>query len=268
MSCLHYFEKYLNINSVVHRTNPSVKIIIVILYILVLVLTPSVKNIQILLFGIPVFLFILLSKVPLLYIFSRSLVIIPFSLFLSISMAFYIPGHVLMKFHILHFNAAITLEGIQELAGVLLKSYFSVLPMIVLTSTTSFPALMRGFRILYIPKTLIVIIGFMYRYITVLAEEALIMLRARDCRYFGGFSPRQIKVTGNMVAILFIRTLERSERIYSSMISRGYDGEIRTIKRDVFTWHDIIFAVVSIILILTVKVAAYQWKNMQWKFRI
>lgn len=263
MSCLHYFEKYLNINSSVHRTNPSVKIIIVIFYILIVVLTPSGENVQILLSGIPVIVFILLSKVPLLYIFSRSLVIIPFSLFLSVSMPFYIPGHVLMRFNLFHFNIAITLEGIHELAGVLLKSYFSVLSMIVLTSTTSFPALMRGFKILYLPKTLIVITGFMYRYITVLAEEALIMLRARDCRYFGHFSMRQIKVTGNMVAILFIRTLERSERIYSSMISRGYDGEIRTINRDVFTWRDIVFAVLSVILILTVKVAGYRWKNMQ-----
>ena len=263
MSCLHYFEKYLNIDSIIHRTNPSVKIIVVIFYIMVVVITPSGQNFDILLCGIPVMLFILLSKVPLLYIFSRSLVIIPFSLFLSICMIFYIPGHVLLKFNVLHFNFEITLEGIQELAGVLLKSYFSVLSMIVLTSTTSFPALMRGFRILYIPKTLIVIIGFMYRYITVLAEEVLIMLRARDCRYFGGFSFRQITVTGNMVAILFIRTLERSERIYSSMISRGYDGEIRTINRDVLRWHDIVFAVLSVILILIVKVASNQWKIMQ-----
>jgi cobalt/nickel transport system permease protein len=258
MSCLHYFEKYLNINSVVHRTNPSVKIIVVIFYIMAVVITSSGKNFEILFCGIPVILFILLSKVPLLYIFSRSLIIIPFSLFLSICMIFYIPGHVLLKFNVLHFDVNITLEGLQELTGVLLKSYFSVLSMIVLTSTTSFPALMRGFTILHIPKTLIVIIGFMYRYITVIAEEAFIMLRARDCRYFGGFSLRQIKVTGNMVAILFIKTLERSERIYSNMISRGYDGEIRTINRDLLTWQDIVFAFLSVILILTVKVAGSQ----------
>ncbi|MEQ8190724.1 MAG: cobalt ECF transporter T component CbiQ [Candidatus Eremiobacterota bacterium] len=265
MSCLHYFEKYLNINSVIHRINPAVKITIVILYILLVVITPSEKIVDILFCAIPVLIFILLSKVPLLYIFSRSLVIIPFTLFLSISMPFhYMDGyHVLMQFNIVHFDVRITEEGMRELAGVLLKSYFSVLSMIVLTSTTSFPALMRGFRILYIPKTLIVIIGFMYRYITVIAEEALIMLRARDCRYFGGFSLRQIKITGNMVAILFIRTLERSEKIYSSMLSRGYDGEIRTINRDVFTWYDIVFAVLSVILILTVKVANNQWKIMQ-----
>ena len=263
MSCLHYFEKYLNINSVIHRTNPSVKIMIVIFYIMTVVITPSGKNFEILVCGIPVLFFIILSKVPLLYIFSRSLVIIPFSLFLSICMIFYVPGHVLLKFNVLHFDFRITAEGIHELAGVLLKSYFSVLSMIVLTSTTSFPALMRGFIILHIPKTLILIIGFMYRYITVLAEEVITMLRARDCRYFGGFSLRQIRVTGNMAAILFIRTLERSERIYSSMISRGYDGEIRTIKRDLFRWQDIVFAVLSVILILMVKVTGNQWKIMQ-----
>jgi cobalt/nickel transport system permease protein len=33
-----------------------------------------------------------------------------------------------------------------------------------------------------------------------------------------------------MVGSLFLRSLERSERVYAAMLSRGYDGELRTLE--------------------------------------
>jgi len=36
-------------------------------------------------------------------------------------------------------------------------------------------------------------------------------------------------VTGGMAGSLFLRGFERSDRIYMAMVSRGYDGEVRTI---------------------------------------
>jgi cobalt/nickel transport system permease protein len=32
-------------------------------------------------------------------------------------------------------------------------------------------------------------------------------------------------VTGNMAGSLFLRSIERSERVYAAMLSRGYNGE-------------------------------------------
>jgi cobalt/nickel transport system permease protein len=32
-----------------------------------------------------------------------------------------------------------------------------------------------------------------------------------------------------MAGSLFLRSLERSDRIYNAMLSRGYDGEVRTL---------------------------------------
>ena len=38
-----------------------------------------------------------------------------------------------------------------------------------------------------------------------------------------------------MIGSLFIRSYERSERIYAAMLSRGYSGEIHTLKP--LTWQ-------------------------------
>ena len=36
------------------------------------------------------------------------------------------------------------------------------------------------------------------------------------------------RVTGGMAGNLFLRAFERSDRIYMAMLSRGYDGEVRS----------------------------------------
>ena len=45
----------------------------------------------------------------------------------------------------------------------------------------------------------------------------------------GGSLAWRARVTGGMAGSLFLRALERSDRIYMAMVSRGYDGEVRTI---------------------------------------
>ena len=77
------------------------------------------------------------------------------------------------------------------------------------------------------------IISFMYRYLAVLGGEAGRMNRAkavaigRRRRVGGGGSLRwRAGVTGSMVGSLFLRSYERSERIYAAMLARGFQGEL------------------------------------------
>jgi cobalt/nickel transport system permease protein len=76
----------------------------------------------------------------------------------------------------------------------------------------------------------------MWRYLFVLVDEALRLLRARAARSghseggigrFGGSLLWRARVTGGMAGNLLLRGYERSERIYVAMLSRGYDGEVR-----------------------------------------
>jgi cobalt/nickel transport system permease protein len=80
------------------------------------------------------------------------------------------------------------------------------------------------------------IIAFMYRYLGVLAAESSRMSRARAARSAvapdgrrGGSIAWRAKVTGGLVGALFLRSYERSERIYAAMQARGFEGEIRHI---------------------------------------
>ena len=44
----------------------------------------------------------------------------------------------------------------------------------------------------------------------------------------GGSLAWRASVTGGMAGSLFLRAFERSDRIYTAMLSRGYNGEVRS----------------------------------------
>jgi cobalt/nickel transport system permease protein len=75
----------------------------------------------------------------------------------------------------------------------------------------------------------------MWRYMFVMVDEAIRLLRARSSRSgaieglkSGGSIAWRAKVTGGMAGNLFVRALDRGDRIYAAMAARGYDGEIRS----------------------------------------
>ena len=124
-------------------------------------------------------------------------------------------------------------EGLRMFTTIALKSWISVQAALLLAFTTPFHDLVDGLRQLHLPRIMVAIISFMYRYLGVLSDEATRMARARASRsadpdgHGGGSIVWKAKVTGSMVGSLFLRSYERSERIYAAMQARGFEGEFR-----------------------------------------
>ena len=117
---------------------------------------------------------------------------------------------------------------------ILARSWLSVLIAVVLTATTPQPELLRALRALRVPRLLVATVEFAYRYLFVVTDEASRMLQARasrsaavEGRRAGGSVRWRARVAGNLVGTLFVRSLERSERVHAAMLARGYDGEPR-----------------------------------------
>ena len=43
----------------------------------------------------------------------------------------------------------------------------------------------------------------------------------------GGGLAWRARIAGNLIGTLFVRSIERSERVHAAMLARGYDGEPR-----------------------------------------
>lgn len=157
-------------------------------------------------------------------------------------------------------------EGLRIFTTIALKSWLSVQVALLLTFTTPFHDLVDALRELRLPRILVAIIGFMYRYLAVLGEEAQRLMRARAARSAvleggagGGSLAWRARVTGNMVGSLFLRSYERSERIYAAMQARGFDGTFRHMEgRTIRAGEWQAFAVV-VVLLIAFELAAHLW---------
>ncbi len=127
-------------------------------------------------------------------------------------------------------------QGLREFATIAAKSWVSVQAALLLSFTTPFPDLVESLHRLRVPRVLVAIIGFMYRYLAVLGDEATRLNRARLSRSAvvagrpGGSVRWRAGVVGGMAGSLFLRSYERSERVYAAMQARGFEGEFRSLR--------------------------------------
>ncbi|HID95966.1 MAG TPA: cobalt ECF transporter T component CbiQ [Candidatus Latescibacteria bacterium] len=249
-----FLDKYSNLDSLIHRLDPRVKIISFLVYIIFVVLTLPHNLFRFVAYLTVIFMLILLSKVPLGYILKRSCIIIPFVLLIAVFIPFFKEGEVAGGYSFGTLRLTVTYSGLWILWNVSIKSWLAVLAMITLSSTTRFPEVLKGFERLYVPKVLIMVLSFMYRYIFVLIDESMRMERARRSRYFGGEHFRQLKVFANMIGLLFIRTYERGERVYQSMAARGFNGEILTLSHPTLRRNDVLFLVIFLASLVMIKI--------------
>ena len=129
---------------------------------------------------------------------------------------------------------AVTDAGLRAVGTILAKAWLSLLLAMVLIQTTPQTELLGAMRALRLPALLVAVIGFAYRYLFLIREEAARMLRGRAARQAalpdhptGGSLRWRATVAGRMVGTLFVRSSERSERVYTAMLLRGYRGEPR-----------------------------------------
>ncbi len=222
-----FIDKYADLESIIHRLDPRIKIVSFFSFILLVISTQPIKFLNFPLYFLLIFGVILASKVPLRFIFKKSLVIIPFVLLIAIFIPFLKEGEIAGSYSFASLHLTVTYDGLIILFNVLSKSWLSVLSMLALASTTKFPELLKGFEKLGMPRVMVMVISFMYRYVFVLGDEVMRMKCARDARSFGGNSKWHIKTIGNIIGMVFIRTYERGERVYVAMVSRGFIGKIK-----------------------------------------
>jgi cobalt/nickel transport system permease protein len=238
-----FLDRYSDRDSFVHRLDPRTKLVATFLFILALALTSPAMWPVFAVYFIIIATLIILSRVPVLYVLKRSLVIIPFVLLIAIFIPFFKEGESIASFNIWIWQVSATYHGLQVLVTILVKAWLSILSLILLTSTTKITDLLRGLEQLRLPRVMVMVLSFMYRYIFILVDEVMRMKQARDSRNFGGSRLWQMRTIGNMAGTLFIRSYERGERVYDAMLSRGFDGQSRTLHRLSFGLPDLFFSI-------------------------
>ena len=211
---------YLHRHSITHSLPAHVKIMTVLAFISVSVSTPITRWPSFVAFFLLLVAAALASKIPLLLLFKRALIEIPF-IFFAILMPFFGTGE---KFEI----AGIELyrEGLLAGTSIVVKGTLGVLAAVILSTTTTAREILRGLERLKLPAVMVQIASFMLRYVNVISDEMERMKVARESRGFVATGIKHWKVLATSAAALFIRSYERGERVHLAMLSRGFDGNL------------------------------------------
>lgn len=238
------FDRYRPADSPIHRLDPRAKVTVVLLAVLSNVLLPDGAWAAYGFALAAVVVVTVLADLAPLYAVKRSVVALPF-LLAAVAIAFAVPGEPLATWHVGPWTLQVTDSGLVRLFSIVGRSLLSVMAVVLLTATTPFPDIAHALRHLRVPAPLVATVAFAYRYLFVLTDEALRMLRARQARSArlpgrraGGTVLWRGRVAGHMAGQLFLRSLERADRVHQAMVARGYRGQILTMRPHVLVPAD------------------------------
>ncbi|MCJ7724390.1 MAG: cobalt ECF transporter T component CbiQ [Anaerolineales bacterium] len=257
------FDRYHAGNSLLHRLDPRLKVVFTVVFIFSHALRPDGAWLAYTISWIFLIASNQLSGLGVGFTTKRSFIVLPFAL-AAITAIFSLPGRPLAEWTVGPWHLIATDLGVLRFASIMVRSWLSVQGAILLVATTQFPDLIHAFEHLRIPRLLVMIIAFLYRYLFVITDEVMRMMHARQSREAaypgrktGGTILWRAHVTGNMVGQLFLRSYERSDRIYHAMLARGYEGQIRTINRHKMMTRDWLFAALAAFAVLIVQIVGH-----------
>ena len=182
-----FLDHYSDLGSFIHKLDPRTKIITTFAFILMLVLTPPQRWEAFALYFALIAGLVLISRIPPLHVLKRSLVIVPFVLFIAIFIPFLKTSEPSGSYNIWIWQ--VSSSGLLILWNVVIKAWLSILSLILLSSTTKFSELLKGLEQLRMPQVLVMILSFMYRYMFVLVDEVIRMKQAKTGTAIGWDTP-------------------------------------------------------------------------------
>ena len=248
-STTHSHHLSLHKESVLKNIKPELKILSTFLIVISIAFSDVENLFQILSHSLIVFLILFISKIPLKIYLKRLTIDIPFIIF-----ALILPFLSSENNDIVYtlFGIDVYQTGLEDMFGILFKATLGVTMGIVLTAVTTTIELIYGLQKLKLPQIIIAIMSFAIRYIDVFIDE---FKRVRISMRSRGYQEKGIK---GLIPIAYasgamlIRGYERGERVYLSMISRGFNGSIELKKREYDNSVLLIFLTLISIFVLIV----------------
>jgi cobalt/nickel transport system permease protein len=122
------------------------------------------------------------------------------------------------------------------------KSLLCGFAALLLIATTPMNDLLRALEWLAVPRPLILVIQFLYRYLFVISEQAQHMRLAAQCRRgIRAHQQSRFSAAGGALGVLFARSWERADGIHRAMLARGFNGHFPRLAPLRFSTADAVF---------------------------
>jgi len=226
----------------IHGLDPRIKLLSMSFFMVAIVFTPYQRPFKFMMYFLLLLLLAVVDRIPLKAILRKLLFLGPLLLLLGLS--------------VILFGQNVASENLNIIWNIIVKSGLIFLCLLVLTLTSDFYDIIKSLELFKVPRVIPSLLSFAYRYSLLLLSEAIRMLMAKEARSFGKREKKEeIKILTKFLPCLFLRALDRSERIYAAMLARGYNGTIQTLKYFKLQRVDFFF----IILFLSIITVIWVW---------
>jgi cobalt/nickel transport system permease protein len=249
-------DRYAGIASPIHRWDPRLRLVSIFALIFSVML---LYNLQLVVIGM-IFAIVLtcITKIPLSFVLSRMklvfIFVIPF--FIIIPFTVICDGVEIASFG----GITLSYRGIEYVtfaAMIVLKALTAVMLIFPMIGTSRMDITIKALEGLYMPNKLVQMFAFTYRYIFVLDDEFTRMDRSLASR---GFKRRgnlyTLTTISKAIAMLFVNSYERADRVFYAMRSKGYSGKIATLHEFHARRQDWVNTVVVVGFAVLLQVAA------------
>jgi len=245
-------EPYAIGDSMIHRLDPRIRVGLTVLYSFVVALAYQFP----VLIGALILSSILIgiSRVSIKEVFSRMVVVNALILLLWLVLPITSNGKILTRIG----PFAVYLPGVILAAQITLKSNAILLAFIALIATMSLATLGHTLHRLRVPAKMVYLLLMAYRYIYVIEQEYMRLLRAAKVRGFqAGTNVNTYRTYSYVIGMLLVRSALRAERVHQAMLCRGFKGKFYSLQEFQASRQSWIFSI--LMLICVVGLALMEW---------
>ncbi|MBQ7474174.1 MAG: cobalt ECF transporter T component CbiQ [Oscillospiraceae bacterium] len=137
--------------------------------------------------------------------------------------------------------------GVVSMLTLMLKGVLCLMASFLLVATTPFDSICAALRKFHVPKTLVTLLLLTYRYVGVMTEELAVMTDAYHLRA-PGQKGIHVSAWGSFLGQLLLRSMDRAQELYASMLLRGYHQHFHYAPQKPFGKKDAVFLAGSLLL--------------------
>ena len=212
-------------DSIIHRLDPRIRLSMTALYSVAVALS---YRLSVLLLALSISsILVLISRIKIQEVLKRLIVVNALIFILWLVLPFTYKGEALARIG----SLAIYRPGVILAAQITLKSNTILIAVIALIATMSFSTLGHSMYRMRVPEKIVYLLLMTYRYIFVIEEEYLRLMRAVKIRGFRpGTNTNTYRTYSYVIGMLFVRAAARAERVHQAMRCRGFKGKFYSLQ--------------------------------------
>ncbi|MGB3210795.1 MAG: cobalt ECF transporter T component CbiQ [Desulforhopalus sp.] len=236
-------ERFAQGNSLLHRRDPKVKVIVATAFITVVAISDSFIVVSMAL-ALASFL-TLLSRLEAVPVLKRLFAANTFTLFLWLTLPLTYGGEELSKLGPLSLSD----EGIRLATLITIKTNAIVLSLTALLATSKIASLGHALERLHLPRRLCFLLLFSYRYVFVIHQEYQKLNRAAQMRCFiPATNLHTYRTYGYLFGMTMVRSWNRAARVHQAMLLRGFNGRLMPLTQQTVDKNDLFFLACGLIV--------------------